>query len=245
MQWFENEYLWRELYPYMFPPPRYAAAVEEVSQILALTDFTGHDVLDLCCGPGRHAVGFAQRGYAVTGVDASPFLLERALERGAEAAVEIEWVRDDMRRFLRPGAFDLAYSIFTSFGYFESEEDDLRVLRNVYESLKPGGAFVMEMIGKERLARIWQAAICTEFPDGAVLLQRPQLRRDWSRVYNEWTLVKDGRARTFTFEHSLYSGRELKDRLLHCGFREVRLFGDLQGAPFGLEAPWLVAVARR
>src|SRR5207302_6427951 len=111
--------------PYMFPPSRFAAAVEEVSQVLALTDFTGHDVLDLCCGPGRHAVGFAQRGYAVTGVDASPFLLERALERGAEAAVEIEWVRDDMRRFLRPGAFDLAYSVFTAFVYFESEEDDL------------------------------------------------------------------------------------------------------------------------
>src|SRR5947209_491884 len=234
MQWFEDEDFWRQLYPVMFPPARLAAAEAEVSQILALTDFSGHTVLDLCCGPGRHAVAFARHGYAVTGVDTSPFLLERARERAAAAKVEIQWVRKDMRGFVEAGAFDLACSLFTSFGYFEKEEHDLQVLRNVYQSLRAGGVFVIDVISKERLARTWQSAICTELPDGGLLVQRPQLRNDWSRVYNEWTLVREGRARSFHFEHNLYSGRELKDRLMQSGFREVRLFGDLQGAPFGL-----------
>jgi hypothetical protein len=49
-------------------------------------------------------------------------------------------------------------------------------------------------------------------------------------------LINDGKTRSFTFEHSIYSGRELKDRLLSCGFREVRLFGDLPGPPYSLDA---------
>jgi len=245
MEWFDDEEFWRELYPYMFPAERFAAAREQVDQLIALTEFHRGAVLDLCCGPGRHAVEFAQRGLAVTGVDRTQFLLDRADERAREAGVAVEWVREDMRRFLRPAQFDLACSLFTSFGYFENEDDDLRVLRNVHESLKAGGVFVLEMLGKERLARVWQSAQATDYPDGAVVVQRPQVRDEWTRVHNEWILLKDGRARAFRFEHTVYSGRELKDRLLESGFPEVRLFGDLQGGTYGLDAPRLVALARK
>jgi len=245
MDWFENDDFWREIYPYMFPADRFSAPPEQVEQIIKLTGFTGRTVLDLCCGPGGHAIAFAQRGLDVTAVDRSQFLLDRARERASEAAVTIDFVMEDMRRFIRPAMFDLACSMFTSFGYFEDEEDNLRVLRNVHESLIDGGTFVMEMLGKERLARVWQGAICTEQPDGSLLLQRPQVRDDCSRVHNEWTILKDGRYRSFRFEHSIYSGRELKDRLTACGFTQVDLFGDLQDTPYGLDAARLIAVARK
>jgi SAM-dependent methyltransferase len=245
MPWFENEDFWRELYPYMFPPDRFAAAPNDVARILALTGFSGSTVLDLCCGPGRHAIEFARRGYQVTGVDRSAFLLDRARERSAEAGVSVEWVADDMRHFRRPAAFDLACNIFTSFGYFESDKEDLRVLRNVHRSLTDQGVFLMELVGKERLARSWQSAICTEFPDGTLLLQRPRISGDWCRLHNEWTLIKQGRVQTFPFEHTIYSGRELHDRLLAAGFHQVRLFGNLEGAPYGLDTLRLVAVARK
>src|SRR5215831_11311976 len=97
MSWFEDEDFWRDLYPYMFHADRYAAATGEVEQILALTHFAGRTVLDLCCGPGRHSIEFAQRGFQVTGVDRSSFLLSHARERGGAA----EWVQDDMRTFRR------------------------------------------------------------------------------------------------------------------------------------------------
>lgn len=245
MEWFEDETFWRELYAYMFPPERISAAASQVEQVLLLAHLSGGAVLDLCCGPGRHAVEFARRGFTVTGVDRSPFLLERARERAAESGVTVEWVLEDMRRFERASAFNLACSLFTSFGYFEREEEDLEVLRHVHRSLKPGGALVLEMLGKERLARVYQPTVCTEFPDGALLLQRHEVRSDWSRIRNEWMLLKDGRYRTFHFEHTIYSGRELKERLLASGFAEVQLFGDLEGAPYGVDAARLVAVARK
>ena len=245
MEWFESEDFWRDFYPYMFSAERFAAAPMEVNQIMALTQCSGGSLLDLCCGPGRHAVEFAQRGFRVTGVDRSSFLLGRAREHASQTGASIEWVQEDMRRFLRPATFDLACSLFTSFGYFKDEREDLEVLRNIYQCLKEAGVLVIDVVGKERLARTWQNTMCTELADGSLVVQRPQLRSDWCRIHAEWVLVKGERARSFSFEHTIYSGRELKDRLLSCGFREVQLFGDFQGAPYDLNATRLIAVAHK
>src|SRR4029077_16146175 len=235
MEWFENEDFWRDFYPYMFSEERFSAAGEEVSRIMALTQVSGASVLDLCCGPGRHSVAFAQRGFDVTGVDRSVLLLDRARKHATESGVSIEFVQEDMRNFVRPASFDLTCSMFTSFGYFKDEEEDLRVLRNIHQSLKANGVLVIETLGKERLARVWKDTACTELSDGSLHFQRHQIRDDWTRVHSEWTLVKEGRSKTFDFEHTVYSGRELKDRLLSSGFRDVKLFGDLQGSSYGLE----------
>ncbi len=245
MEWFEDEDLWRELYPYVFPAERVAAAPGQVAQIVALTGVASGAVLDLCCGPGRHAVEFGRRGFQVTGVDRSRFLLERARERADAAGVAVEWVRGDMREFARPAAFDLACNLFTSFGYFEREEDNLRVLRNIRESLRDGGTLVMDMVGRERIERQGMEPREARFADGAVLTQQPHVNADWTRLDNQWTVVKGGRSRGYRFEHYLYSGQGLEERLLKSGFASVRLYGDLGGSPYGPEARRLVAVARK
>ena len=118
MEWFESEDFWRDFYSYMFSGERFAAAKDEVSRVMALTGRNSGNLLDLCCGPGRHAVEFAQRGFHVTGVDRSPFLLDRAREHASQAGASVEWVMEDMRRFVRPATFDVACNLFTSFGYF-------------------------------------------------------------------------------------------------------------------------------
>ena len=220
MEWFESEDFWRDFYLYMFPLERFSAAKEEVGRIVTLTQCSGGNLLDLCCGPGRHAVEFAQCGFRVTGVDRSAFLLDRAREHSSKAGTSIEWIMEDMRSFVRPATFDLACNLFTSFGYFKEEQDDLRVLRNIHQSLKETGVLVIEVVGKERLARTWQNTISAELADGSLIVQRPQLRDNWSRVYSEWILMKEGRAQSFSFEHTIYSGRELKDRLLSCGLNK-------------------------
>ena len=162
------------------------------ARILALTQCSGGSVLDLCCGPGRHSVELARRGFQVTGVDRSPFLLAKAREQAAKSGASVEWVEQDMRNFVRPASFDLALSLFTSFGYFEDEQDDLRVLRNIHQSLKENGVLIIEVLGKERLARVWKDTMCNELADGSLIFQRPQIRDDWTRIHSEWTLVKDG-----------------------------------------------------
>jgi SAM-dependent methyltransferase len=147
-EWFENEAFWVEMYSYLFPDERFSVAEEQVEKALALVNFQQGKVLDLCCGPGRHSVALAKRGIPVTAVDRTEYLLSMAKKNATDLNLEIEFVLEDMRNFVRPGAFALVLNMFTSFGYFDNKDDDLQVLRNAYESLAPGGAILIDLIGK-------------------------------------------------------------------------------------------------
>jgi SAM-dependent methyltransferase len=241
-EWFDDDSFWRELYPFMFPEQRFAAADEQVAQALALAKPPGKSVLDLCCGPGRCSIALAKKGFRVAGVDRTKYLLNKAREKAKAAHVKIEWIREDMRDFARPGLFALVLSMFTSFGYFDDRRDDMTVLQNMFASLQPGGAFLIEVLGKERLAKILQPTISTVLPDGTLMIERHEIFDDWTRVRNEWLLIRDGCAKSFKFHHTIYSGQELRDRMERAGFVAVKLFGNLAGDPYGPGAERLVAV---
>jgi SAM-dependent methyltransferase len=245
MNWFENEEFWSAFFPVMFPAERAAAADKQVAEILALTLPNGRAVLDLCCGPGLHAVAFALRGFDVTGVDLSDFLLNKARQRASDNKVSVRWIHDDMRSFQESQSFDLACNLTTSLGYFEDEDENLRVLRNVYQSLRPGGVFLIDIVGKEVFARNWRPVFRTPQSDGSILTQRSQVLDGWERIRNEWTLVKSKTRYRMIYEHSIYSGRELKNSLLLSDFSSVKLFGDLKGSAYGMDACRLVAVATK
>jgi SAM-dependent methyltransferase len=221
-EWFADESIWKDLYPFTFPESAFAVAEEQIDKILRLTGVGGGKVLDLCCGPGRHAVALAKRGFAVTAVDRTRFLLEHAR-----------------------ATFDLIINFFTSFGYFVDPADDLRVLERVRENLKPGGSFILEMVSKERLARSFEATTSRELPNGDQLFERHEIVDDWTRVRNRWTLMRAGSMRTFEFTHRIYSGQEMKDLLASAGLAGPRLYGDLDGGSYGFDAQRLIAIARR
>lgn len=244
-EWFDNEAFWKKLYPFMFSPQRFDAAYAEIEGVLELAKPKGNHALDLCCGPGRCSLALAQAGFTVTGVDCTSYLLEAAKNRSRETGASIEWVLMDMRDFIREEAFDLALSMFTSFGYFEDKREDLLVLNNIYRSLKPGGVFVMDVMGKERLARVFQQTTSTILEDGTKLIQIHEIYDDWTRIRNEWILMKGSRAESFTFHHTIYSGQELKDRLEQTGFTNISLYGNLDGDPYGPKATRLIAIARK
>ncbi len=124
-EWFEDESFWQVLYSFLFPVERFSAAEEEVRKIISLVNFKGSKVLDLCCGPGRHALALAKEGFQVTAVDLIPLLLERAKAAARSEYVNVEWIHDDMRKFNRPGEYDLIINLFTSFGYFEDEKENM------------------------------------------------------------------------------------------------------------------------
>ena len=244
-EWFDDDSFWRELYPFMFPEKRIADADEQVAKALALTKPAGKSVLDLCCGPGRCSVALAKRGFRVTGVDKTTYLLNKARAKARAARVKIEWVQKDMRDFVRPGAFALVLSMFTSFGYFDDRQGDMTVLENMFASLQPGGACLIDVIGKERLAKVLQSTTSTDLPDGTVVVERHKILDDWTRVGNEWLVIRNGRAKSFKFHHTVYSGQELRDRMERAGFVAVKLHGNLDGDEYGPDAERLIAVGRK
>jgi SAM-dependent methyltransferase len=243
--WYADEALWAETYAFMFPDSAFEAAAEQVDPLIELSQVEGGSVLDVGCGPGRYAVPFARRGFAVTGVDITPFLLQKARANAEAENVEVELVEEDMRSFRRPGTFDLALSMLTSFGYFDDEGENLAVLENIYASLKPGGVFIFDTYGKEIIARVFEETFSKELPDGSLIVQRRSVISDWSQMENEWLLIKEGRTRRFLLRHWIYSGREFKELLVNAGFSDVRLCGDLKGKPYGRDAERLIAVGRK
>ena len=131
-------------------------------------------------------------------------------------------------------------------GVFEAHADNQRVLENVHAALRPGGAFVLDVGGKEVLARIYQSAASNRLEDGRLFIQRRQVVDDWSRMDLEWLYV-DGDRVTYSkrFRHWIYSARELRLMLDAAGYSEVAIHGDLAGAPYDQAAKRLVAVARK
>ncbi|MHC4817829.1 MAG: SAM-dependent methyltransferase [Planctomycetota bacterium] len=239
--WFEDPGFWDSRADVMFSRERLEQTPEEVDRLVELLGLApGAHVLDLCCGPGRHAVELRRRGFAVTGVDLHTPYLEQAREEDAD----VEWVHGDMREFSREGAFDAAVNMFSSFGYFEDQEDDRRVARNVCRSLKPGGAFLIDAMGKEVLARKFQPRSWYELEDGGVMLANRRLVDGWDGIRTTWTVIRGRDQDSYTFHMRLYAGTELATLLKDAGFATAALYGGLDGRPYDHEAVRLVVLAK-
>lgn len=244
--WHEDDRFWETFAPAMFTPERFAAAPGEVTSVLALARTPpGAAVLDVACGPGRHALELARRGFRVTGVDRTRLHVSRARAGAAAEGLRLELVEGDARAFVRPDSFDLALSLFTSFGYFRDPADDRRLAENVADSLRPGGTFVIDVVGKEVLGRIFQPRDWHELPDGALWLEERRVDGGWSQLRNRWILLRDGRREEFVIELRLYSAAELAALLREAGFASAEPFGSLRGTPYDEKAERLVIVARR
>jgi 2-polyprenyl-3-methyl-5-hydroxy-6-metoxy-1,4-benzoquinol methylase len=243
--WHEDDAFWETVAPVLFYSENWELAAIEVDDLIHLAGIEdGAAVLDLCCGEGRHSLELARRGFRVTAVDITSLYLERAGARAEKEGLRIEFVQADMREFLRRQAFDVIINLFTSFGFFDDPAEDRRVLENIHASLKPGGVLVVQTMGKEVLARIFQARNWRE-ADGHIVLQEASIERDWGWVVSRWIILSDGEVKEFTVEHRLYSAVELRELLIACGFASVEIFGDLSGSPYDNEAERLIAVARR
>src|ERR1019366_8456260 len=125
------------------------------------------------------------------GVDRTELYLSQAREAAEREGVQVELVLDDMRTFVREGAFDLAICMFNSLGYCDSYEEDLGVLRNMRRSLRPGGKCLIEAVGREIFAmKFRRIGAAVELPDGTLSVQSVRIHADWTRLTNRWTLVK-------------------------------------------------------
>ena len=243
--WHDDDEFWQTLAPWFFDEERIEKAPEEVDRLVELLGIEPPAaVLDLCCGPGRHSVELARRGFVVTAVDRTAAYLRQARLRAEGKGVAVDFVEEDMRRFSRPGAFDAAVNLFTAFGYFRDIEDDRTVLRHLHECLKDGGRLVMEMVSTEILAKRFRERDWQE-RDGVILLEERKLADGWSWIDNRWILIEGTDRREFAVSHRLYSGAQLRRELLDAGFAAVELFGGLDGAAYDHKANRLVAVATR
>jgi SAM-dependent methyltransferase len=235
---FDEDYLY--FYEELLTPERTAAEVELVWKLLELEP--GLELLDLACGHGRIANPLAERGVRVTGLDATPLFLDLARRDAAERGVEVEYVEGDMRSLPWTERFDRVLCWFTSFGYF-SDEENRRVLAEVYRALKPGGLFAVEMNHRDNLFGRWEPESVTERGEDR-MIDRRAFDAQTGRSRDERTIIRGGKSRTFTFSVRMFGAAELKDWLRVAGFRDTFAYGQ-DGDPLTLEHRRMTVVGRR
>jgi SAM-dependent methyltransferase len=217
--------------------------VDGVERILGLTPRMR--ILDVCCGYGRHSLELARRGYRhVVGVDLSPPLLARARRAARTEGLRVAFRRGDMRRLRFRGTFDVALNLFTSFGYFAEETEDLAALRGMARALRPGGRLLMDLLNREWLVRHFQPRFRDETALGTV---ENNLTFDLAsgRLRNQRRFGRGGRRRTLAVEFRVYGLTEMVRLLEAAGLRYERAYGNFEGAAYGMDTFRMIVVSTK
>jgi len=215
-----------------------------IERTLALPQ--GAQVLDLCCGWGRHAIPLAQRGFKVTGLDLSVSHLGLAARDAARASVRLDLVRSDMRVIPFTERFDVAINLFTAWGYFETEQEDQKVLDAISGALKPGGRFLIDLINRDYLMRNYISKDWELLQDGVLVLYARSFNPVTSRNDVRMILVQpDGTRRETGHSLRVYTLTELIEMLKTAGLQFRQVWGGFDGSPFTLEKNRMIVLTQK
>ncbi len=240
---------WRDFFEQSFGDLQLAGARDE--HIGEECDFIEHALgvepgaalLDAPCGPGRHAIELAARGFSVMGVDFNERVLARARERAAERDVAPAWHRGDLRELALEPRFDAAYCFWGSFGYFDAA-GDRAFAAGVCRALAPGGRFLIDTHVMETLLPRFAQRGWSWWGDTRVLEER-RWDLEAGRVEVTWTFQRDGREVSRPSSIRVYTLRELCELLRAVGFSKLTALEALTGEPFTLESKRLTLVATK
>lgn len=204
-------------------------SVEEAEDfIIKLTDFLqlpkGGKILDNACGKGRHAIHLNKLGYDVTGLDLSEQSIIEAKKSENES---LHFDVHDMRNVYKENEFDAVFNLFTSFGYFADEADDLNILYAVKKQLKNEGVFVLDFFNTH--------PIIQKFDNGYIYNDSQTIdgiefnihKKSEGNIIIKNIDITDGHKKLhFTEQVRLYTLQNFLDMFAKAGFIVKQVFGN-------------------
>ena len=250
MDWFESESFWTQFAPIMFDDARWAeapAVAQYVKDLAHLKD--GAKVLDAGCGLGRISVELAALNLDVTGVDIIQSELDAARDSAEAEGVPLTLINHDLRNWHAPDQFDCAVNLYTSFGYCETVDEDLQILHNIADSVKPDGTFIMECTSRETAVMYWTPG--EEFERaGYKVVTHFEVTGVWEGLKSQWILYPLTGDTTkpvvdHTFIQRLYPATFLRDKLLEFGFSKAEVYGDYDLSPYNEHARTMIIIGKK
>lgn len=246
-EWFEKEDFWNNYGPIMFDAARWAEAPTVADSVCKIAGLgKGAKILDAGCGPGRISVELASRGLEVTGVDLIQSELDAAAESASAEGVDLELIKADLRTFKSEKKFDCAINLYTSFGYCDTIEEDVQILKSIFNSVRDGGFFILENISREIAIKDFTEGEWFERA-GKTVLTDFSVVGAWEGLRSRWILIdnKTGERIEHEFIQRLYSAIELKRVMIGIGFKSVEIYGDFDFSPYNQNARTMVIIARK
>jgi len=199
------------------------------SQILRLSP--EDRILDLCCGQGRHSLELARRGFKfVEGLDRSRYLIQRAKAQAKRENLNVKFREGDARRLpYLPDTFDVVMILGNSFGYFETIQDDLRVLKEVFRVLKPWGKVLIDVADGEYLRKHFQPRSWGWIDKKRFVCRERSLSVDEQRLVTREVIthVEKGVIADQFYAERLYSKENLSKLLQEVGFNGITFHNEL------------------
>ena len=227
-------------------------AVEMITDRLKLNP--DHRLLDLCCGPGRHMIYLAQKVRRVVGLDLSEVLLGQARRYWGEffEASQVDQpyamlVRGTMNQLpFEADSFDRVVNLFTSFGYFENEDQNQAVMNEVGRVLVPGGMFVIDHINRATMLDTLQPKSERTLPDGRRLIETRLWDDHSQRVRNNVLCMNpDGSQRQWHESVRVYTPGQINLMLGRAGMRAVDHLGNYSGQSLDDGSSRMIIFARK
>lgn len=243
MNWFEEWFdspLYEKLYANR---DEYEARqlAELIEKIIPRDEYP--NILDLGCGRGRHSITLAEVGYKVTGVDLSQDAITKAKKKAkARNLSNVIFAIGDMRAPL-PAQYDAIVNLFTTFGYFEKDDENRKVLQNVAGMLRREGVFIMDFMNAGIVKKNFIPEESGEFQNLKYEIRR-FIKDDM--IYKKIAFTGDqvGPGETeYTERVKLYDRNWFKTELKKARLNLKACYGNYNGEPFLPESPRLIMVS--
>ncbi len=230
-EWFGEEYL--ELYSYRDEDE----ARRQVSFFREQCGPSDGPVLDLACGMGRHMQELSAHGYRGVGCDLSYTLLQTGMREYGPMSV----ARADMRSLpFCDSVFGALVNFFTSFGYFETEEENQRVVTEMARVLRIGAPFLFDYLNVDRELQKLVQRETRETPSGTVRIER--WFDAYDRSFNKRITIGEKR---YLERVRGYDLGEISAMFAACNLSIRSAFGNFDGSKFDPSSPRLILVGSR
>ncbi len=204
----------------------------EIDLFLEILNLSLDDkILDLCCGQGRHSLELARRNFKnIEGLDRSHYLIQKAKATAKKEDINIRFREGDARKIPSPtDSFDVAMILGNSFGYFETTQDDLRVLKEVFRVLKPWGKILIEVTDGDYLRNSFQTRSWEWMDKKHFVCRERSLSLDKQRLISREVIThtEKGVIADQFYAERLYSKENLTRILETAGFSNITFQGQI------------------
>ena len=236
MSWFENWFN-SEYYHILYQHRDFEEAERFIREIATHLNLPKKSrILDLACGKGRHSIFMNELGFNVVGIDLSAESISSLEHLNSES---LKFIKGDMRDVYESASFDYVFNLFTSFGYFDSDEENAKVIQSISKSLKPHGIGLIDFLNENHVRSTlpneeWKTINAIDFK-----IKRYEHKHS---VIKSIEFTDNGEIHSYSEKVKLYDLSTFERFFQNAGLKLIDVFGNYALEPLDIDSDRLIMI---